>query len=492
MIIFDHYRCVCITSGLLVFFLSTITWASNYQVNNGDVNCSDTHGTPFCTIRAAVEHSVDGDSIAISVGQYPGNIVIDKDLEIQGSGDTQTIIDAENASFGVKIKEFAKVSLTGLTIQHGHSAQGAGISNYGHLTLRDCAIKNNVASQSGGGIYNGGLANATLLITHCNILGNKALGDDRYNIKYGGGGIFNNGKLHISHSQIAHNRAAENGGGIYTIYRGEKKVSEAQLILTELGFYAGSTRHKQLGSSANIDDVSIKNSNVSYNRADNGGGIAVHSVLRMVSSTIDHNKAMGSRISSGGGIFAHFDAQLVLLNMTMSGNYATARGGALRYYSKVGGEMVNVTVAFNQVDRHGEGAGVFVVNHAEALTINHVLMVNNMVNSQWGADCDGALNSIGFNMIEVADGCRLPELQSDFLGTLEKPLDVAIAPLADNGGDTLTHQLPNGSIAVDAGSMDGCAIFKGFVLAQDQRGEKRIQDGNGDGIAACDMGAVEK
>jgi len=492
MMIFGHYRCACITSGVLVFFLSTVTWASNYQVNNGDVNCSDEHGTPFCTIQGAVDHSVDGDSIAISPGQYRGNIVIDKDLDMVGSGDKQTIIDAENATFGFKIKEFTKISLTGLTIQHGHSEQGAGISNYGHLTLRDCVIKNNVASQSGGGIYNGGLANATLIITNCNILGNKALGDDRYNIKYGGGGIFNNGKLHISNSQIAHNLATENGGGIYTLYRGGKKVSEAQLILAELGFYAGSTRHKQLGSSASIDDITIQNSNIRYNQADNGGGIAVHSVLKILNSTINHNKAIGSSISSGGGIFAHFDAQLVLSNMTMSGNYAEARGGALRFYSKIGGEMANVTVAFNQVGRHGEGAGIFVVNHAEALTISHVLLANNLVDNQWGADCNGALNSTGFNMIAVADACHLPEFQGDILGTLEKPLQVAMAPLASNGGGTLTHKLLNDSIAIDAGSIDGCAMFKGLALAQDQRGAKRIQDGNGDGVAACDIGAVEK
>jgi hypothetical protein len=55
--------------------------------------------------------------------------------------------------------------------------------------------------------------------------------------------------------------------------------------------------------------------------------------------------------------------------------------------------------------------------------------------------------------------------------------------LADNGGPTKTHALFPGSSAIDAGG-DGCPDT-------DQRGVSRPQDGNDDGVPACDAGAYE-
>jgi len=61
--------------------------------------------------------------------------------------------------------------------------------------------------------------------------------------------------------------------------------------------------------------------------------------------------------------------------------------------------------------------------------------------------------------------------------------DPLLLPLADNGGPTPTHALTPGSPAIDAGG-DEC-------LQTDQREVIRPQDGDGDGIAKCDIGAYE-
>ena len=58
-----------------------------------------------------------------------------------------------------------------------------------------------------------------------------------------------------------------------------------------------------------------------------------------------------------------------------------------------------------------------------------------------------------------------------------------LASLADNGGPTLTHLPEAGSPVIDMGDAD--------CPRMDQRWYRRSTDGNGDGRAGCDCGAVE-
>ena len=69
--------------------------------------------------------------------------------------------------------------------------------------------------------------------------------------------------------------------------------------------------------------------------------------------------------------------------------------------------------------------------------------------------------------------------------------DPKLSPLQNNGGLTQTHALLAGSPAIDAGKPNGCLDSSGALLQIDQRGLPRTTDGNGDGRAACDIGAVE-
>ena len=59
-----------------------------------------------------------------------------------------------------------------------------------------------------------------------------------------------------------------------------------------------------------------------------------------------------------------------------------------------------------------------------------------------------------------------------------------IAPLADNGGTTLTHEPIAGGLAVDA-------VPFGCRPNTDQLDRIRPWDGNNDGSELCDVGAVE-
>ncbi len=62
--------------------------------------------------------------------------------------------------------------------------------------------------------------------------------------------------------------------------------------------------------------------------------------------------------------------------------------------------------------------------------------------------------------------------------------DPMLEPLAYYGGPTLTYRPLPGSPVIDQGDDLLCADT-------DQRGESRPQDGDADGSALCDIGAVE-
>jgi len=56
---------------------------------------------------------------------------------------------------------------------------------------------------------------------------------------------------------------------------------------------------------------------------------------------------------------------------------------------------------------------------------------------------------------------------------------------------TETHKIGAGSAAIDAGDPNECKSFEDKKLSIDQRGFLRHTDGDGDGVARCDIGAYE-
>jgi predicted outer membrane repeat protein len=91
-------------------------------------------------------------------------------------------------------------------------------------------------------------------------------------------------------------------------------------------------------------------------------------------------------------------------------------------------------------------------------------------------DAPGPISN-GYNLADD-DSCALTEA-SDLQNT-----DPLLVALADNGGPTATHALLPGSPTIDSGNPTKCT-------ETDQRGATRLQDGDGDGMAVCDRGAVE-
>jgi pectin methylesterase-like acyl-CoA thioesterase len=73
---------------------------------DGSAGCDDTGGIPFyCTIQAAIDDAIDGDTISIAAGTYTGSgntvaVIDNKDLTVVGAGQGLTLISGSDTGEG--------------------------------------------------------------------------------------------------------------------------------------------------------------------------------------------------------------------------------------------------------------------------------------------------------------------------------------------------------------------------------------------------------
>ncbi|MEN1728229.1 MAG: choice-of-anchor Q domain-containing protein, partial [Pseudomonadota bacterium] len=237
-----------------------------------------------------------------------------------------------------------------------------------------------------------------------------------------------------------------------------------------------------------------------------GGGLRA---IAVDSLTLRRMRFTGNRIESSFGGAIQTDAPVLdIRDSTFDGNSSsTVDGGTLMCFS-CSGIIENVTVS------GGTGGGLTFTGSGN-VTLNHVTLVGTGGGSGWSvpfgaalhvyddmqisvgnsviadnystgpaSDCavggNGVLISLGGNALGQGNSCT--GLRG--AGTLLID-DAMLAPLAA-GADGLPVRLPAiDSPLVDALPASGC-------LATDARGLSRPRDGDEDGLALCDIGAVER
>ena len=446
--------------------IAALLYGGAISVYAGNISVTNTNDSGPGSLRQAIADANNCDTISFTVtgtiGLTSGELLVNKDLTIAGPGADVLAVDGNAISRVFHIGTAATVAISGLAIKNGTASSqnypdnsGGGIYNdHATLTVNDCAITDNFASV-GGGINNDAFnpnhesVAATLTINRSRFTRNCVDGKGAavYNLAY-----FSLGKLTINDSIFNGNVAVDNGGAIgnvaldiptqaltslhnstlsrnragggggfwnFSVFQGNAIIEVESTTICGNSAQQGGGISNDSGVSGYVE-VDITNSTLSNNLGTNGGGVANHSddgdaVLEITNSTLSSNSAI-----TGGGVHNNGVTGLAFLdidNSTLSENTAVDFGGGI-YNDQVFTPPLNIA---NTILRGGASGG----------NIDNV--------------GTGRIISLGYNM-SSDDGNGYLTGPGDQINT-----DPMLGPLQDNGGPTFTHQLLNGSPAINAG-----------------------------------------
>ncbi len=290
--------------------------------------------------------------------------------------------------------------------------------------------------------------------------------------------------LSITDSTFQGNQSATHGGGLYT----EASTSILRSVFdgnTAAGRGGGmvASERPNGGAYINVESTTFKN-----NAAANGAGFANYAPSdgQRVKVTLWHSTFGPDNVASGDGGGIYSESQIDWAeNVTIHGNRA-ARGGGLYHYSGGESHVVHSTITSNIATQNNGGGGMWISTGNPIYRYNIIaenkagpsLVANNVVTSN-------AYLGAQYNLLDNVSGVSSVFPTSSSGGT-NIVANAQLGAFGYSGGFTDVRLLLASSPAIDA-----IPVSAGDDVDLDQRTFIRPIDGNLDGTANSDIGAVE-
>jgi predicted outer membrane repeat protein len=466
------------------------------SVNNSSI--TDYSSADAAAVQAAVDAASPDDLLKIA-GTCAGvnatngitqTVYISKSLTLRGgytpsdwsqSPDPETFLttlDAVRNGRVVALADNITVTLDSLTITGGdYRGLGGGIYNHSStLTITNTRVISNIVrveieGEDDGG-RGGGLGNETGTITIYN-----SEFEDNWAQQHGGAIKHFDGQLSIDNSEFTLNTVQNGDGGALDTGDSESTVvtiTNSIFTNNKVGDDGGAI---WIGNDASL---TVSDSTFSNNEATDKGGAIIctgRCALRIDDSMIANNVAQ----NSGGGLYASWSTHVYASNSTISGNQVLTStetlengGGAFKITNSGALTLTHMTIVSNTAPNLSGKDGILVLNGSLTIS-NSLIAYNGTANCR--VESGGTMTSGGYNLGSDAT-CTTLTATGDITNT-----DPLLGPLADNGGDTLTHALRLGSPAIDMGD----PAYPEQADDYDQRGVgyPRVKNGR------LDIGAFE-
>ena len=348
---------------------------------------------------------------------------------------------------------------------------GVGLT-YGTVTLRDCVVCDNVATNFGGGVYVYHQVNPGILMDGGVIEGNRA-GDK-------GGGVYVVGfescavdRYQFADTIISCNEAVDSGGGAYCSYAGafSNAVFDGNAATNKGGglyfYYGGLVQDSEISANQAVTNYGggayhenggrIASSELRGNSALRGGGVYIARIGEIFNSILHENTA-----TDGGGIYLYYGG--LARGCLLTRNSAVAGGGINQYqwtYTTYTTMVESCTIVFNTAVTAGGGLW---------LRDNDPYTVKNYNNIIWFNTVDSGTHSNVYNYAWQASNdfyhCAVPPTSLITTGQGNRTDDPKFVDWA--GGN---FRLADGSPCINAGTNMPWMLEPGAV---DAEGRQRL------------------
>ena len=361
-----------------------------------------TAGGPATILLTQGELAI-ADSLTIN-GPGAGLLTIDASASDptpeEDNGDGSRVFNIADGNIGT----FFDVALVGMTITGGDvTGAGGGILNEENLAITGCVVTANNATMTGGGIShrlgslslvasevshntaasNGGGLVVSASSTPANVgklvIRQSQINDNSAMLDGGGINLSQSSRLEIEESEIAGNTAGRNGGGVFVASAG---LVLSDSIVAENHATAGSGGGLYGGSTVNLQVFqTLVRDNTS---SGGGGGIAIVSGLAGTATSsallVRDSMLLGNSAAADGGGISLAGGVHALVNSTIAGNAAGGNGGGVSNGSQTAtaatAEMMQVTISGNRAGNRGGG-----VIGGEGTKITRSTIAENVANS---------------------------------------------------------------------------------------------------------------